>query len=271
MHGMRTRAISVKTLTKVFIMNNFLHFFKLSPLIFLLVFTSCRTNPEDSLVIACAANMKAPLDSLAIIFEQETGIPCEITSGSSGMLTTQIMNGAPYDIFISADVNYPTSIYENGNGKKPFVYATGRLVLAVDKRSNYQSLEEALLDPELKRIGIADKRFAPYGSATEEVLVNAGIKEAIKGRVVIGESIGQINQYLTTGAVDAGFTNYSFKVENEDKFDFFEVNPTLFSPIVQAAIVLNSKKKKNLGTKFKAFLSSENGKEILTYFGYLVE
>ena len=86
------------------------------------------------------------MDSIAVLFEQEEGVKCEITAGSSGMLAAQIENGAPYDFFISADLAYPQAIFEKGEGEEPFTYAKGRLVFAYDKAAGYNSIEEALRD-----------------------------------------------------------------------------------------------------------------------------
>jgi molybdate transport system substrate-binding protein len=146
------------------------------------------------------------------------------------------------------------------------------LVFAYDKEAGYTSIEDALRDLSLSRIGMADTRLAPYGMAAEQFILQTGLKDSLEERLIIGESIGQINQYLTTGAVDAAFTSYSFRIENEDRFGFFEVDPNLFDPIEQGAMVLNRGKSENAGPteKLKLFLSSAKCKAVLSYFGYLV-
>ncbi len=236
--------------------------------------TDSDTTPLNGQVtVACAANMQYAMDSIAAVFELDEGIECNITSGSSGMLAAQIENGAPYDLFISADLVYPQAIFEKGNGEQPFIYAKGRLVFAYDKEAGYTSIEDALRDLSLSRIGMADTRLAPYGMAAEQFILQTGLKDSLEERLIIGESIGQINQYLTTGAVDAAFTSYSFRIENEDRFGFFDVDPNLFDPIEQGAMVLNRGKSENAGPteKLKLFLSSAKCKAILLYFGYLVD
>lgn len=238
------------------------------------IVASCGAEEKKSnLSIACAANMQYAMDSIVSLFEAEEGIHCEITAGSSGMLATQIENGAPYDIFVSADLSYPQTIFDNGNGDAPFIYAKGRLVLVVSKNSNYNSIEQALTDLNISRIGIADIRLAPYGKAADEFLVKIGLKDSIASRIVIGESIGQINQYITTGAVDAAFTSYSFRVENEDQFKYFEVDQSTFAPIEQGAMILDYGKENNPDEveKFRKFFESEKCKAVLNYFGYLVD
>lgn len=245
---------------------------------FLLIFAACgssgtdgSTNNDKSLNVACAANMQFAMDSIAVLFEAEHGIKCEITSGSSGMLTSQIENGAPYDVFVSANMNYPETIYSNGHGEKPIIYATGRLIFVTAKDKSYQSLEEALEDEKLERIGIADHQIAPYGMAANQFLNESGRQESMQGRLVIGESIGQINSYITTGAVDGAFTSYSFKVKNEENYTYFEVDPALFDPINQGAMVLNHglENSPEESELLVNFFSTDKCKDVLKYFGYL--
>lgn len=225
---------------------------------------------QNTLKVACAANMHYAMDSIAALFKNQTGISCEITAGSSGMLATQIENGAPYHFFISADMDYPQAIYASGNGEKPFVYGSGRLIFVMPKNAPYKTIEEALMNTDLKRIGIADTRFAPYGKAADEFLRQTDFYNAVSSRLVVGESIGQINQYLTTGAVDAAFTNYAFQIENENDFTFLEVDSGSFNPILQGAMILkNGQEHQAEATqKLKNFLTSPVCKNVLTYFGY---
>lgn len=241
-----------------------------------LFFLSCVTEPSannQSVAVACAANMQEAMDSIAINFENKTGIHCEITAGSSGMLAAQIENGAPYDLFISADMAYPQALYENGQGDKPFNFARGRLVFLVKKEALYKGIEEALRSTNLVRIGMADSRFAPYGLAAEQYLKKIGLKDSLQERLIIGESVGQINHYLATGTVDAAFTSYSFRIGQEEKFTFFEVDSTFFDAINQGALVLNHGKNQNLTATdtLKNYLGSEECKAVLLYFGYLVD
>lgn len=243
--------------------------------VFLGLLVSCgsSTNNEKSISIACAANMLFAMDSIAVLFEAEYGVNCNITSGSSGVLTAQIENGAPYDVFISANMSYPETIHKNGNGNEPVIYAEGRLLLVVNNQSNYVTIDAVLDDSEIGRIGIADDRTAPYGMAASQYLSKIGKKEGLKDRLVKGESIGQINQYLIAGAVDAAFTSYSFKVKNGSMFKYFEVDPAYFKPINQGAMILNHGNSHNsdAANKLLQFLSSEKCKDVLNYFGYLTE
>lgn len=243
--------------------------------ILLLGLISCGSIPstQNELNIACSANMEFAMDSIVVLFETEHGIDCNITTGSSGMLTSQIENGAPYDIFLSADMTYPKAIYGNDKGEKPFIYARGSLLFAYRKELNYNSLNKILKSEEVKRIGIADEHTAPYGVAANQFLIETSQLDQIKNRLVIGESVGQVNQYLMTGAVDGGFTSYAFKVKNGEKFNYFEVEPELFKPINQGIMALYNKNKmvSEKAKKFVNFFSTEKCKAVLNYFGYLTD
>jgi molybdate transport system substrate-binding protein len=243
--------------------------------VFLGFLVSCGgpTVTEKSIHIACAANMQYAMDSIAALFHAEYQIKCDFVAASSGMLTAQIENGAPYDVFLSANMNYPETIYKNRNGNKPFVYANGRLLLVANKQKNYKSIDQVLSDPKIKRIGISNDKTAPYGMAASQYLNRSGKMGAVKKRLVVGESVLQINQYLMTGAVDVAFTSYSFKVKNKGRFDYFEVDPTLFDSIGQGAILLKHGLEENMnaGNLFLEFLSSKKCKAVLNYFGYLTD
>ncbi len=250
---------------------------QLIALILVLVLAACGGSSEGAktaqpLKIACAANMQYAMDSIAVIFTQKYGIQCDITSGSSGMLTAQIDNKAPYDIFVSANMDYPQAIYEKQNGDAPQVYAKGRLVLVVNKTKAFGSINEVLMSDEVQRIGLAEVETAPYGMAAQEFLKTQGYFQQLNDKWVVGESIGQVNQYITTGAVDAAFTSYSFKVKNELAFNYFEVDQQLFTPIQQGIILLEHGKNTNADAskKFVTFLTeSPTCKAVLNYFGYL--
>ena len=246
---------------------------KLFYLLVFLVTLSCGSSVENgkTIKIACAANMQFAMDSIIIVFQEEYAIQCEITSGSSGMLTSQIENGAPYDVFISANMNYPETIFANGKGIKPIVYAKGRLLLVTDKNATYSSIDQVLNDTKLQRIAMPDDRIAPYGMATSQYLKNSGQYTKLKDRLVIGESVGQVNQYITTNVVDAAFTSYSFKVKNGNNYTYFEVEQDKFDPIKQGVMILNHglNNNKKEAEQFLNFISSDKCMAILEYFGYL--
>jgi molybdate transport system substrate-binding protein len=247
------------------------HLTTLFVLIFLL---SCSVEKDkDTLTIACAANMQFAMDSIAVLFEEDFGISCEVTYGSSGMLTTQIESGAPYDLFISANAAYPDRLYQLKEGEKPVQYANGRLLFVYPKEKEFNNLESVLLDETIRQIGVADDRTAPYGIAAMTYLKGMENFSLIEPKLVVGESIGQVNQYITTGAVDAAFTSYAFRTKFEKDYQFFEVDQAYFNPIVQKAMTLyiDDNEIPAAADKMMAYLQTGKCKAVLNYFGYLTD
>ncbi len=234
----------------------------------------CTQSPEETTIdIACAANMNDAMDSIATLAKEKYGIHCNVTAASSGMLTAQIENGAPYDLFFSANMAYPDSLYKKGKGEKTVVYAEGQLILVLDKHSPHTNLKDALQDPTVQRIGIAEFETAPYGMAARQYLKRTGQLELLSPKLVIGESIGQVNQYITTHAVDIAFTSYSFKITNKDRYAFIEVPADLFAPIEQGAMILKHGIETNETAcrTFMDFMASDECKTVLEHFGYRVK
>lgn len=243
-------------------------------IVLLLVFTGCSEPKDDhsTIRIATAANMQFAMDSISVLFEKESGIKCEIASNSSGMLTAQIEKGAPFDVFVSANMVYPNKLVESGFADSPSVYAYGRLALLSNKDNNFKTITEVLSSESVKRIAIADPNTAPYGMATVEYLEHKKLFEKYKDKIIYGESIGQVNQYLTTGAVDAAFTSYSFVTKFGEEYGIIEVDSDNFSDIKQGVVILKhgKKHKPDESEKFVEFLKSETCQDVLKHFGYRI-
>ena len=236
--------------------------------------TSTETGAEDKVLkIAIAANMQYPMDSITTVFTELTGITCEVTSNSSGMLTAQIQNGAPFDLFLSANMSYPEELIKSGFGDCISIYAYGKLALVYPIGTKYTSVEDLLLDSDIRRIAIPDERTAPYGIAAESFLRKIGIREKLTGKVVIGESVAQVNQYIETNAVNAAFTSYSYVHKFEQKHEVIQLDPTMYPEIEQGALILKSGKKNHPDESmtFIEFLSSEECRRILVHFGYNIK
>ena len=225
------------------------------------------------MTIACAANMQFAMDSIAGLFEEEYDISCEVTYGSSGMLTTQIENGAPYDLFISANASYPEKLFELKEGEKPIKYANGRLLFVYPKDRQFLNVETALMDKSLIQIGVADDRTAPYGIAAMTFLKKLPDFNKLQSKLVIGESIGQVNQYLSTNAVDAAFTSYAFRTKFEDDYHFLEVDQQHFDPIEQKVMtIFNDENQVTTSAQnMLDYLQTTKIKAVLNYFGYLTD
>lgn len=216
--------------------------------------------------IATAANMEYAMDEIAKVYTSETGVKCDIILGSSGKLTAQIREGAPYDLFVSANLSYPKTLEQNKKTSSPIkVYAIGKLVLWT--MNPYLNLD-SLNSPKIKHIAIANTESAPYGVAAIEVLEKLPYFDKIKNKLVFGESISQTNQFITTQSAELGFTSLSsvLSYEGKEKGKWKLIAPDLYSPIEQGVVIIDTKNE--YSKSFYDFLLSEKAKEILVKYGY---
>ena len=237
----------------------------------LILLVACHSKPEEKLTIAVAANMQYAAEELLEVFTQETGINTQMIVGSSGKLTAQIMQSAPYDVFISADMKYPETLVENGYAtEKARVYAYGKLVL-VSTSDSINPNVNSLTSGSVKKIAIANPNLAPYGKAAIDFFEKKGIYEIVKPKLVYGESIVQTNQFMTSGVVQIGFTSKSTVLAKTDLFNdrWVAVDEKLYSPIAQGVVVIKRKRANRENTRlFYNFMFSEKAEEILNTFGY---
>lgn len=241
-------------------------------LLFLSVFIiSCSSKKQNYISIATAANMQYVMQEITKEFNTKTGINCEIMVSSSGKLTAQIKEGAPYDIFVSADMKFPNELYNSGfTTTKPVVYGYGELVMW----TLYDTIKpsfEILQNKNIKHIAVSNPKTAPYGRAAYEVFQKKGILSHLKDKFVFGESVAQTNQFIATKAAEIGFTAKSVVVspQTKGKGNWTEIDEENYSPISQGIVVLkNGTGNKNHTQQFYNFLLSEEGKNILSKFGY---
>lgn len=235
---------------------------------------SCQPSPtqQPTLVIAVAANMQVAAESLAEVFSSQTGIRCEVTAGSSGSLAAQIREGAPYDVFLSADMHAPQALFEEGFATEPpIIYARGRLVLWTLTEGLDPSLE-LLTSDAIRHLALANPRTAPYGTAAMEVLTRHGLAEQVKEKLVFGESISQTNQFILSGSAEIGFTALSTvlapAMQNQGKW--VEMDSSWHTPMRQGIIWLNrDSTRAEAARKFAGFVTSTEAAGILRGFGYL--
>ena len=233
---------------------------------------TCRPAPQKKLTIATAANMQFAIKALTAAFTSETGIDCGTVISSSGKLTAQIQSGAPYDVFISADRKYPESLHEkNLTTVPPKIYAHGKLALWSMKDGPAPRLDN-LADEDIRHIALANPKTAPYGAAAMEVLRHHGIFGAVEKKLVYGESIAQVNQFVSSGVAEVGFTALSVvlspKMKGRGKWT--EVPPGTHAPIEQGVVVLKNSARLPEAEAFAGFLFSEKGRAVLVEYGYAV-
>jgi molybdate transport system substrate-binding protein len=216
------------------------------------------------------------MSELRTEFTHETGIDLSVIIGSSGQLTAQIKEGAPYDIFISADMKYPLSLFKRNIAvDSPKVYAEGSLVLWTMVKGIMPDKQlTVLLTKKVHKIALANPRTAPYGIATVEALKKFGIYDKVENKLVYGESIAPTNHFIYTKAAEIGFTAKSVVLSPtmKDQGRWIEIDPGSYKPIEQGCVILNYgyKNHKNNAVKFYNFLFSDKAGNILKKYGYIV-
>jgi molybdate transport system substrate-binding protein len=225
--------------------------------------------------IAVAANAQFVIKALQTDFKKRTGVETEIIVGSSGKLTAQIKNGAPYDFFLSADMKFPEELYKAGFGvSKPKEYASGSLIVCSTSITALNNWKTTITGNKINKVAIGNPAIAPYGKAAEEALRYYNLLDKVKPKLVYGESISQVNTYITTNTVPVGFTTEALVYEYKDqrKLNWVRVDPKAYSKISQGMIVLKYSKKGNSqkAMKFYNYLSSDAAKQILNNNGYQV-
>ncbi len=239
-----------------------------------LTFIGCRTDQHTQpLRIAVASNMREPLEEIALKYAAAGGLQPQLISGSSGKLVAQIREGAPYDILVSADTTYPNTLYrERLISNPPEIYARGQLILwslDPEEPAHLNRLQDHNFGP----IAIANPRMAPYGKAALEVLERLDSGRVNQRELVTGENISQVNQFIASKSVVAGFTALSTvrSPKLHEKGSYILVGQELYTPIAQSACLLeNSKEVREEAEKFYAYLFSKDARAILREYGYVV-
>ncbi len=233
-----------------------------------------KEETNRRITLAVAANMQFVIGELTQTFQEQTGIACELVISSSGKLTAQIAEGAPYDVLVSADMKYPNEILSKGlAATPPKVYGRGKLALWSMVEGFTPSLE-SLTDETVKHIALANPKTAPYGIAAVEVLKNHQLLDKVENKLVYGESISQTNQFITSRSAEVGFTSLSvvLSAEMKGKGNWIALDIRLYPPIEQGVVVIQRKDGPvDQAKKFYDFLSSEEARKVLTAYGYEVE
>jgi len=227
------------------------------------------------LTVAVAANVQYTFEELEAAFEKGTGIQIKPVIGSSGKFTTQIENGAPFDVFLSADMDYPKTLQKEGlTQNAPKIYGYGTLVLWTMTGVDLSKGIGIVDDPGVKKIAIASPKTAPYGRQAVNMLKHYGMYEVVHKKLVYGESIAQANQFITSKAVDLGFTAKSIVLapNMKDQGQWIEVPKESYEPIAQGVVILKHAEKENLAAaqQFFDFLFSAEAGKIFERYGYIL-
>ena len=229
----------------------------------------------QEIIVAAAADMSAALPQLVDAYTKKTGQAVKLSFGSSGNLTNQIRNGAPFDVFFSADEQYPQQLISEGLASKDtlYRYAIGRLVLWVVNDSSLDLPKlgmRALIEPSVKKISIANPATAPYGRAAEAAMRHAGIYAQVSSRLVVGENVSQAAQFVESGNAQAGLIALSHALAPalKDKGRYWMVPLDAYPTLNQAAVVLSKSKQQDAARRFLEFLRSPEATSLLTKYGF---
>ncbi len=239
--------------------------------------TGIKSFAQTKITVAVAANMQYAIEAIKAEFKKTDKTEIDVVLGASGKFTQQIMESAPFDIFISADTSFPQKLFDNNfAAEPPKVYAQGLLVLWSAKQNIVPETNlQLLLSDDIKSIAIANAKTAPYGAAAKAILKKFNLYDKVSAKLVTGESITQTSQFIATQAADIGFTAQSIVISDEmkGKGKWVVLNQKDYPPIKQAALLLKygQQNHPSESKKFYDFLYSKQAKAIYKKFGYIVQ
>jgi molybdate transport system substrate-binding protein len=240
-------------------------------LIMLSVFSVARA--QQKITIVAAANLKVALDSITTVFKiQNPNIDAQVTYGASGKLFEQISNGAPFDLFFSADMDYPNELKKKRlTASEVKMYATGKLALWSKKTDPNIKKMNTLLNANIVKISIANPATAPYGEKAVESLKFYKVHDKVKSKLVFGENITQAAQFATTGAADIGIVALSLVLTpnmQKEGGKYYIIPEKSHAPLEQGCVILKRAQGNASATKFYNFISSKKATAILKHYGY---
>jgi molybdate transport system substrate-binding protein len=232
-------------------------------------------KPCGTVTVAAAADLIYAMNEIAANFRKATGCEVRVSAGSSGNFLTQIENGAPFDVFFSADIEYPKKLEAEGLATpgSTYQYAVGRIVLWVRNDSSLDLSKglAALRDPSIRKFAIANPQHAPYGRAADEALRNVGVYDAIKDRLVLGENIAQAAQFVQSGNADAGILALSVAISPgfRSQGRYWTIPETLHAPIRQGAVILRGSKNPEGAQALLAYIKTRAATALLAQYGFV--
>ncbi len=226
----------------------------------------------DEINIAVAANFTGVMKQLEQRFEAETDHDVLVSYSSTGKLYSQIKHGAPYEIFLAADVKHPQQLIDEGDAvvDSLFVYAVGQLVLWSQQADLIDKQGDVLKTGKFTHLAIANPKIAPYGLAAQEVLNKLNLWDIVQDKLVQGDSITQTYQFVFTGNAELGFIALSQYIDAGKVGSHWRVPQELYTPIEQAAVLLKNGAQHEAAKAFISFLHSDAAKTIIEKFGYAV-
>jgi molybdate transport system substrate-binding protein len=242
----------------------------------MLLITSVNVAVAEEITIAAASDLSFAFREIAAEYENTTGNHVRLTLGSSGNFFAQIQNGAPFDLYFSADISYPKKLEEAGLvvPGSLYPYAIGRIVLWAGKDSHLDLSKglEILREPAIKKIAIANPKHAPYGRAAVAAMEHFKVYDQVKDKLILGENISQAAQFIESGACDIGIIALSLAVAPamKSKGTYWEVPAEAHPPLEQGAVIVKQSKHQEAARQFLDFIKSPNGQEIMTRYGFVI-
>ena len=236
-------------------------------------FTS-RPCAGQEIAVAAAADLQFAMQDIVAGFQEQTGKSVKVTYGSSGNFFQQLQNGAPFDMFFSANLDYPKKLEAAGlvESGSYFQYAKGKIVVWVlnESKLKLDSGLKVFLDPGVKKIAIANPQHAPYGQAAVAALQKEDLYEKVKDKLVLGENISQTASFVVSGSADAAVVALSLALSPnmKTKGRYVEIPASEYQPIDQACVILNSSKNKETARQFEGYMKSKPAADILSAYGF---
>ena len=231
----------------------------------------------QEITVAAAADLQFAMQDVAARFQKETGKTVKVIYGSSGNFFQQIQNGAPFDMFFSANLDYPKKLEAAGLTEPGsyYQYAKGKIVIWVRNESklDLNSGMQVLLDPSVKKIAVANPQHAPYGQAAVAAMQKENIYEKVKDKFVLGENISQTASFVVSGSADVGIVALSLALSPnmKDKGRYAEVPGGEYPPIEQACVIVASSKNKETARQFLSFFKTAAMGDVLRTYGFEVQ
>ncbi|MGA8212060.1 MAG: molybdate ABC transporter substrate-binding protein [Candidatus Sulfotelmatobacter sp.] len=227
------------------------------------------------IIVAAAADLSAALQEVTSNYEKQTGVVVKLSFGASGALTQQIQNGAPFDVFFSADMDYPRQLIAGGLAESAtlYRYAVGRLVLWVPKDSpldiEHRGMD-VLIDPSVKKISIANPEHAPYGRAAVAALKHYEFYEKVSGRLVMGENVSQAAQFVESGNAQAGFVAlaHAMAPAMQGKGRYWMVPVEAYPPLDQGAVLISRSPHRQDAAAFLEYMKTAEVTAVLRRYGF---
>ena len=242
----------------------------------LFVITGSNLAVAEEITIAAASDLNFAFREIVADYEKATGNHVRLSLGSSGNFFAQIQNGAPFDLYFSADIAYPRKLEEAGLTipGSLYQYAIGRIVIWTSHESHIDVTKgvEALREPTIKKVAIANPKHAPYGRAAVAAMEYFKVYDQVKDKLILGENISQAAHFIESGACDIGIIAFSLAVAPamKSKGTYWEVPAEAYPALEQAAVILKSSKQQESAQSFLAFLKGAQGQEIMKRYGFVV-